>query len=331
MKLLKKVFKRKTTWFVFLIVIAFIYLSNSSLLAQKRESQPFLLAHRGVAQTFTIKDIQNDTCTAERIYKPEHNFLENTIPSMEAAFEDGADMVELDVHITKDNQFAVFHDWTVECRTNGKGVTRDYTMAELKKLDIGYGYTADGGKTYPFRGKGVNLMPSLNEVMEHFPHQAFLIHVKSNDPKEGRQLAKYLSQFSNKRLKNITVYGGDEPIDSLKKEMPNLKVMSKVTMKDCLIPYIAIGWTGYVPKACENTELHIPEKIGPFLWGWPNRFLNRMDDVDTRTIIVGGNGSEFSTGFDSIHDLKRLPDGYSGGIWTNRIDKIGDYYKTNEE
>jgi len=331
MKLLKKVFKRKTTWFVFLIVIAFIYLNNSSLFAQKRESQPFLLAHRGVAQTFTMKDIQNDTCTAERIYKPEHNFLENTIPSMEAAFEDGADMVELDVHITKDNQFAVFHDWTVDCRTNGKGVTRDYTMAELKKLDIGYGYTADGGKTYPFRGKGVNLMPSLNEVMEHFPHQSFLIHVKSNDPKEGRQLAKYLSQFSKKRLKNITVYGGDEPIDSLKKEMPNLKVMSKATMKACLIPYIATGWTGYVPKACENTELHIPEKIGPFLWGWPSRFLNRMDDVNTRTIIVGGNGSEFSTGFDSIQDLKRIPDGYPGGIWTNRIDKIGDHYKTNKE
>ncbi|SDE23630.1 Glycerophosphoryl diester phosphodiesterase family protein, partial [Priestia aryabhattai B8W22] len=162
MRLLKKLFKRKVTWIVFLIVIAFIYLNNSSLLAKERESQSFLLAHRGVAQTFTMKDIQNDTCTAERIYNPEHNFLENTIPSMEAAFEDGADMVELDVHITKDNQFAVFHDWTVDCRTNGKGVTRDYTMAELKKLDIGYGYTADGGKTYPFRGKGVNLMPSLN-------------------------------------------------------------------------------------------------------------------------------------------------------------------------
>ncbi len=64
MKLLKKVLKRKTTWFVFLIVIAFIYLNNSSLLAQKRENQPFLLAHRGVAQTFKMKDIQNDTCTA---------------------------------------------------------------------------------------------------------------------------------------------------------------------------------------------------------------------------------------------------------------------------
>lgn len=136
-----------------------------------------------------------------------------------------------------------------------------------------------------------------------------------------------MSQLSRERLKTITVYGGDEPIDSLKKAMPHLKVMSKATMKSCLIPYIATGWTGYVPKACENTELHIPEKIGPFLWGWPNRFLNRMDRINTRTVIVGGNGSEFSTGFDSAKDIKRLPDNYSGGIWTNRIDRLGPYYK----
>jgi glycerophosphoryl diester phosphodiesterase len=107
--------------------------------------------------------------------------------------------------------------------------------------------------------------------------------------------------------------------------------MSKATMKSCLIPYIATGWTGYVPKACENTELHIPERIGPFLWGWPNRFLNRMDHIDTRTIIVGGNGSEFSTGFDSIEDIKRLPPNYSGGIWTNRIDRLGPYYQKKEK
>jgi glycerophosphoryl diester phosphodiesterase len=75
---------------------------------------------------------------------------------MRAAFNKGADMVEFDVQPTTDGQFAVFHDWTLNCRTNGAGVTRDHTMKELKALDVGYGYTADGGKTYPFRGKGVD-------------------------------------------------------------------------------------------------------------------------------------------------------------------------------
>jgi glycerophosphoryl diester phosphodiesterase len=62
-------------------------------------------------------------------------------------------------------------------------------MADLKILDVGYGYTADGGKTFPFRGKGVGLMPSLAEVLQTFPGRRLLINVKSNDPAEGEKLA----------------------------------------------------------------------------------------------------------------------------------------------
>ena len=39
---------------------------------------------------------------------------------------------------------------------------REASMSYLRTLDIGYGHTADGGKTFPFRGKGVGLMPSLD-------------------------------------------------------------------------------------------------------------------------------------------------------------------------
>jgi len=124
-----------------------------------------LVAHRGLAQTYHREDLDNETCTATRIYPPQHPYLENTIASMQAAFDAGADIVEFDVHPTTDGAFAVFHDWTVDCRTQGKGVTRTHTLAELKALDIGYGYTADGGKTFPFRGRGVGLMPSLDEVL----------------------------------------------------------------------------------------------------------------------------------------------------------------------
>ena len=90
---------------------------------------------------------------------------------MRAGFAAGADIVELDVHPTTDGEFAVFHDWTLDCRTDGQGVTREHSMAYLKKLDIGHGYTADGGKTFPFRGKGIGLMPTLAEVLEAFPQR----------------------------------------------------------------------------------------------------------------------------------------------------------------
>ncbi|MFD1953390.1 glycerophosphodiester phosphodiesterase family protein [Paenibacillus thailandensis] len=304
------------------VFVAFVYLNNSSLLSAKRDGGPFLLAHRGVAQTFDLEGVENDTCTAERIHEPEHEYLENTIPSMEAAFRAGADMVELDVKPTKDGQFAVFHDWTLDCRTNVSGTAADYTMAELKNVDIGYGYTADGGKTYPFRGKGVGMMPSLTEVLGRFPEGTFLIHIKSNNAEEGEQLAAALSKLSPERQSRLAVYGGDEPISALKDELPHMRAMSMATMKSCLIPYIALGWSGYMPSACKHTELHIPEKIAPFLWGWPNRFLNRMEQADTLAILVTGDGSGFSGGFDTPEDLERLPSGYTGGIWTNRIERI---------
>lgn len=82
------------------------------------------------------------------------------------------------------------------------------------------------------------------------------------------------------------------------------------------------GWTGYTPEACKRTELHVPEKLTTFLWGWPDKFLNRMDRADTRFIVVGGDGSSFSSGFDTPEDIERLPSNYSGGIWTNRIESI---------
>lgn len=321
MKKFKKVFKYFGIGMLLLIV--FMFFNNTSLFLDNENNEPKLLAHRGVHQTFSKEGIEWDSCTAEKIYEPEHSYIENTIASMEEAFRLGADVVELDVHPTTDGEFAVFHDWTLECRTDGEGVTREHSMEELRQLDVGYGYTADNGKTYPLRGKGVGLIPTLGEVLEQFPDKELLIHIKSDDPNEGDLLADYLKSNPQMNLESLAVYGGDQPISSLKNKLPDMRVMSKGTIKSCLIPYIAIGWTGYVPEACEETQLHIPEKIGPFLWGWSGKFQERMDKVDTRVIIVAGDGG-FSEGFDSEEDMERVPDGFSGYIWTNRIEIVHD-------
>lgn len=327
-RFLRKSLKSKLLWCI-IILLVFLYFNNSPLFAKPRTGEPFLLAHRGLGQTFDLDGVTNDTCTATRIHPPDHPYLENTIAGMKAAFAAGADVVEFDVHPTTDGQFAVFHDWTLDCRTEGTGETREHSLAELKALDIGYGYSADGGKTYPFRGKGVGLMPSLDEVLETFPHQSFLIHIKSDDPAEGEQLAQRLSALSAEQRERLTVYGGDEPIAALHERLPDMRVMSRASMKSCLLPYFAIGWTGIVPEACAQTQLHIPENIAPWLWGWPDRFLNRMDRVDTRVILVG-DGGDFSSGFDTPQDLERLPTDYNGGIWTNRIDRIAPLLKNGK-
>jgi glycerophosphoryl diester phosphodiesterase len=284
-----------------------------------------LLAHRGLAQTFHREGLTNETCTAERIYPPAHGYLENTIPAMQAAFAAGADIVELDIHPTTDGHFAVFHDWTLDCRTEAKGVTRTHTLAELKALDVGYDYTADGGKTYPFRGKGTGLLPSLDEVLAVFPGRRFLINVKSNDANEGALLAERLRRLSLAERDLLMAYGGSEPMRALAERLPTLKVMSRQSLKSCGLTYLALGWSGYVPQACRRTLLLLPVNYAGLLWGWPNRFLDRMRRAGTDVFLTGAYtaGDPGTSGVDDAAGYRALPAGYDGGIWTNRIDLVG--------
>ena len=309
---------------VLLLFAAFCFFNNTNLFSPGMPERPPLLAHRGLAQTFDVAGVENDTCTANRIHLPEHPYLENTLASMEAAFRAGANIVELDIHPTTDGQFAVFHDWTVDCRTESKGVTREHTLADLKKLDVGYGYTADGGKTFPFRHKGVGLMPSLDEVLDAFPDHRFLIHVKSNDPNEGFALATRLDRLPPERRARLVVYGGDLPVSAVRNRLPDVRTMSSKTLRECLTRYFALGWSGYVSPACEHSIVLVPVNYAPWLWGWPGVFEDRMHGVSTWVFVVGPyGGGEFSRGIDSVDELRALPAGFTGGIWTNRIDLIG--------
>jgi len=308
---------------VTIVFAAAIYLNNTNLLARHHGGQPVLLAHRGMAQRFDERDLNNDTCTAARMLPPTHAYLENTIDSMRAGFAAGADVVEFDVHPTTDGEFAVFHDWTLDCRTDGRGVTREHSMAYLKKLDIGHGYTADGGKSFPFRGKGIGMMPTLGEVLEAFPQARLLINVKSRDATEGEKLVGVLNKLPAERRARIMVYGGDEPIEVVRTLMPDVRTISRATIKSCLLGYIGYGWSGVVPKACNNAMVLLPINVAPFMWGWPDRFLNRMKAANSEVFVLGPyRGGGFSSGIDTPEQFARLPQNYSGGIWTNEIEAI---------
>lgn len=314
---------RRPVALLLVLIATGIYLSNTNLLAPERQGKPAILAHRGIAQQFETTDLTNDTCTASRMLPPTNSYLENTIASMQASFEAGADAVEFDIHPTTDGQFAVFHDWTLDCRTNGIGVTREHSMAELRTLDIGYGYTADGGKTFPFRGKGVGLLPSMAEVLRTFPERPFLINVKSNDPAEGEKLAAALKSLPPPRRALLMAYGGDKPIETLRALLPDIRTMSRRSLKACLLRYMAYGWTGAVPAACNSMVVFVPVNVAPWLWGWPNLFLDRMGSVGSVVFVVGPyHGGDFSTGIDNSKDLARLPKGYSGGVLTNETEIV---------
>lgn len=313
--------KKRLAFFGMLILLLLIWLNNTSLFYSGEDNYK-LLAHRGLAQTFDVSQVEWDTNTAEIIFEPEHPYLENTIASMQAAFDLGADVVEFDVKLTKGKNLAVFHDFALEYRTDGAGEVSDYTMDELKKLDVGYGYTADNGQTYPFRGKGVGLMPDIDEVFSVFSDKELLINVKDGNLETYEVFwDDYLSTMTAERLAQLTVYGDDAGIEFLRNQSPTLRLLSMAMMKSALLKYELIGFIGYIPKELHNMELHLPLNYAKFLWGWPNKFIERMESVNTRVVIVAGNG-KWSEGFDTEESLQTIPDGYNGYIWTNRLDKI---------
>jgi glycerophosphoryl diester phosphodiesterase len=278
-----------------------------------------------VHQTFSREGLDNETCTAERIHPPTHAYLENTIPSMRAAFAAGAEVVEVDVHPTTDGRFAVFHDWTLDCRTDGSGDTRDQSLAELKALDIGYGYTADGGDTFPFRGTGTGMMPSLTEVLAALPDGRFLIDFKSNEAREGDMLAALLAAEPQWQGSVWGAYGGDRPAFRAAEAIEVLTAFSRRRVIDCLLQYMGLGWGGYVPAACRDTRVLIPINAAPLLWGWPNLFLRRLADAGSEVVLTGpySLGDTGTAGIDSLETLAMVPPGFTGYLWTNRIELIG--------
>ena len=93
---------------------------------------------------------------------------ENTVAAFRSAVEEwGADMIELDVRLTRDGEVVVIHDPTLDRTTDGSGIVGDRTLAEIRALDAGYAFR-DPGRRYAFRGRGVRV-PTLGEVLETFP------------------------------------------------------------------------------------------------------------------------------------------------------------------
>jgi glycerophosphoryl diester phosphodiesterase len=300
--------------------------NNASWLAPAPQGRPGVLAHRGVHQTFRSEGLTNETCTATHILAPTNPYLENTLASMRASFAAGADVLELDIHPTTDGEFAVFHDWTLDCRTDGHGVTRNQTMTYLKTLDVGYGYTTDGGKTFPFRRHGVGLMPTLEEVFAAFPGKQFLINIKSNDANEADKLIAYLKAHNRLLDSRLWVYAEKTPGARLREIAPSVRVMAKSRLKACALRYLATGWLGIVPQACRGQFVAVPLSYKWLVWGWPNCFLARMKEADAEVLLArstGGKDDQHDGFFADPADLNAVPDGFSGLIGTNMIEVIG--------
>jgi glycerophosphoryl diester phosphodiesterase len=102
---------------------------------------------------------------------------ENTLLSFERALADGAGYIELDVHETRDGEIAIIHDDSVDRTTDGRGRVCEMDIDALRRLDAGYRFTTDGGRSYPYRGQGIRI-PTLTDFFQCYPGVPTVIEVK---------------------------------------------------------------------------------------------------------------------------------------------------------
>ncbi|WP_130859851.1 glycerophosphodiester phosphodiesterase [Gracilibacillus phocaeensis] len=98
---------------------------------------------------------------------------ENTMPAFDLAYQQGADGIETDVQLTKDNIPVLIHDEKLQRTTNGKGYIKDKTYQELKQLDAG------SWKNPFYQGTTI---PTLDDLLKwnQDKHLALNIELKNN-------------------------------------------------------------------------------------------------------------------------------------------------------
>ena len=159
--------KSRYVLIVMAIIIVTLSLMNASWLAGRPAGRLSLIAHRGSGQPIP-PDAPQD-CTARHVRPGQHGILiENSAGAMTKAMSDGAQGLMLDVRATSDGHAVIFRDARLDCRTNGTGAVAERDLAYLRTLDLGYGYSQDGGRTFPLRGLAIGAMPTVYDVLRSY-------------------------------------------------------------------------------------------------------------------------------------------------------------------
>jgi glycerophosphoryl diester phosphodiesterase len=119
----------------------------------------------------------------------------DTMVAFEHAVQIGSDVLEMDAHITRDGKIVLMHDEKVDRTTDGTGLIENMTLDELKQLDAAYQWSNDDGKTFPYRGQGIQV-PTLEELFQKFPDMRYVIEIKLTQNPIDKPLCDLIHRYN---------------------------------------------------------------------------------------------------------------------------------------
>jgi glycerophosphoryl diester phosphodiesterase len=307
----------------FVLALVFLVLTfvNASWLADNPRGYVKLVAHRGLMQ-LPRPDAEGD-CKAQAIEPPIHDFIENTLPALAQAKRLGAQMIEIDPAPTADGRFVLFHEAALDCRTNGAGPVSAQTLEQLKALDAGYGYSPDGGKTFPLRGLGQGLIPSLEEAVATAGDTALLFNLRFADAGPAGRFVATLKAAGRDPVERRDAFSGPETaLAPIRAAWPGVLAYSDEQVAACTRAYLWQGWLGLTPAACQGSMIAIPLNRQWAFAGWPNRLQARMEAAGAKVILIGPSANK-PRGLDLPEQVGKIPASFTGYVWVDDIWSVG--------
>jgi glycerophosphoryl diester phosphodiesterase len=140
--------------------------------------------------------------------------LENTLEAFEKAIELKADMIEFDVHLTKDKEVVIMHDKSLDKTTNGKGLIKNLTLKQIRK----------------FHEKNNEKIPILQDALDVIKGRCSCI-IELKDSKAADKVAKTVKE--NNLEKNAMILSPDvKTLKKIKESFPELNTWLLVIKRE---------------------------------------------------------------------------------------------------
>lgn len=142
---------------------------------------------------------------------------ESTLPSFQKAIELKSNYLELDVHQTSDNVLVIMHDTSVNRTTNGKGKIKDFTFAEIQKLDAGGWFSEE------FKNEKIPTLDVVLDLLISNPELKAIIELKNGDSLYPGMEKRVADIVHNKGLEKQIIFKSFDPevLARLKKISPS--------------------------------------------------------------------------------------------------------------
>ncbi|AFU98075.1 glycerophosphodiester phosphodiesterase [Simiduia agarivorans] len=142
----------------------------------------------------------------------------NTLEAALMANRVGADIIEIDIHATRDGVLVLSHDDTVDDMTNGSGLIREMDFAQLQALDAAHGFLRE--KNSPLAGQGIRI-PALSAVFDALPDAHYIIEIKQPEPPIHTALCQLVRE---RGLQNQVLVGSffTEPLEAFRSACPEV-------------------------------------------------------------------------------------------------------------